>query len=174
VSRDPLANPEEAVRRLYGYVAYRIGPGPEAEDIVAEAIERALRYRTSFDPRKGSGAAWLAGIATRVMADAARASAGRVAIDPEEHQPPDEDFSGSSQQRVDLQRAVSRLDERDRELIALRYGADLKARDIAAILEMRTNAVEVALSRALGRLRSILGDEGATSRSDVVETSERS
>jgi RNA polymerase sigma factor (sigma-70 family) len=55
--------------------------------------------------------------------------------------------------RLELRSAVSRLDKRDRELVALRYGADLTARQIAALLDLKTNAVEVALHRALGRLR---------------------
>ena len=55
-----------------------------------------------------------------------------------------------------MQAAVARLGERDRELIALRYGADLKVREIAELLGERTNTVEVALHRALGRLRDDL------------------
>ena len=51
------------------------------------------------------------------------------------------------------------LDERARELIALRYGADLTARQIGEVLGERTNTVEVALHRALARLRAILADE---------------
>ena len=39
---------------------------------------------------------------------------------------------------------------------ALRYGADLTAKQIAELLGQRTNAVEVALHRALGRLRTEL------------------
>ena len=50
--------------------------------------------------------------------------------------------------------AVGRLEERDRELIALRYGADLTARQIAELQGAKTNAIEVALHRALGRLRT--------------------
>ena len=60
-------------------------------------------------------------------------------------------------ERLDLADAVATLGVRDRELIALRYGADLKAKDIAALLGQRTNAVEVALHRALERLRVVLG-----------------
>ena len=55
--------------------------------------------------------------------------------------------------------AVARLGERDRELIALRYGADLKVREIAELLGERTNTIEVALHRALGRLREELADD---------------
>jgi DNA-directed RNA polymerase specialized sigma24 family protein len=49
-----------------------------------------------------------------------------------------------------------RLDDRSRELLALRYGADLKAKQIGELLDMETNAVEVALHRALARLRVIV------------------
>src|SRR5256885_14140149 len=64
---DPLADPEPLIRRVYAYVAYRIGDGPDAEDVTAEAIERALRYRDSFDEAKGEAVAWVIGIARRVL-----------------------------------------------------------------------------------------------------------
>jgi DNA-directed RNA polymerase specialized sigma24 family protein len=35
----------------------------------------------------------------------------------------------------------------------MRYGADLAVKDIAAIMGVRANAVDVALHRALARLR---------------------
>ena len=62
--------------------------------------------------------------------------------------------------RLDLARAVERLDGHDRELIALRYGADLTARQIGEHLGMKAHAVEMALHRALGRLRSDLERSG--------------
>jgi len=31
-NRDPFANPEPLIRRVYSYVAYRIGDGAEAEE----------------------------------------------------------------------------------------------------------------------------------------------
>ena len=62
-------------------------------------------------------------------------------------------------ERLALTDALAHLSERDRELLALRYGADLKAKQIAALADMDTHAVEVALSRALARLREIVGDD---------------
>jgi RNA polymerase sigma factor (sigma-70 family) len=56
------------------------------------------------------------------------------------------------------------LDERDQELIALRYGADLTAKQVATQLGLKTNAVEVALHRVLARLRAELADEPAAPR----------
>ena len=66
--RDPLADPEPLIRRVYAYVAYRIGGGPDAEDVTSEVFERALRYRDGYDPSKGDPAAWLIGIARRRLA----------------------------------------------------------------------------------------------------------
>ena len=59
---DPLDNPEPLVRRVYAYAAYRLGDGPDAEDVTSETFERALRYRQTFDPNRGTPAAWLVGI----------------------------------------------------------------------------------------------------------------
>ena len=63
MAADPLADPAPLIRRVYAYVAYRVGDGPEAEDITSETFERALRYREKYDSHKGTPAAWLLGIA---------------------------------------------------------------------------------------------------------------
>ncbi len=52
--RDPLANPAPLIRRVYSYVAYRIGDGPDAQDVTSETMERALRGRDSYDRAKGT------------------------------------------------------------------------------------------------------------------------
>jgi RNA polymerase sigma-70 factor (ECF subfamily) len=150
---DPLADPEELVRRVYAYVAYRVGDGHDAEDVTADVFERALRYRSSYDPAKGQPIAWLIGIARRSI----QARGSTDAHTPEDDAASSEDMEAETLRRLDLSAAVARLPVRDRELIALRYGADLSARQIADLVEMSTNAVEVALHRALARLRADLG-----------------
>jgi RNA polymerase sigma-70 factor (ECF subfamily) len=152
--RDPLANPEPLIKRVYAYVAYRIGDGPEAEDVTSETFARALRYRDSFDPRRGDPAAWLVGIARRCIADAALERLHTTDEVPEVEAPGD--LENHAAARIDMTRELGRLDERERELLALRYGADLTARQIGELLGLRTNAVEVALHRALATLRERL------------------
>lgn len=169
---DPLKEPAEEIRRLYAYVAYRIGPGPDAEDVVSETIERALRYRDSFDPSRGSGRAWLTGIASRVLLDRNNERGLHVedGLDPDELSM-DEDVSVRVQRRVDLHDAIRLLDGRSRDLLALRYGADLKAREIADLFGLSVNAVEVALHRALGRLRAVM-DGTQPTRASVTRPAE--
>jgi RNA polymerase sigma-70 factor, ECF subfamily len=153
-SRDPLADPEPLIRRVYAYVAYRVGDGPDAEDLTSETFERAVRYRKSFDSTKGVPISWLLGIARRCIDSAA------FARPPAPQEIPDAPAPGDLEEeavtRVTLAAAVSALGERDRELVALRYGADLTSRQIGELLGARTNTIEVALHRALARLRALL------------------
>jgi RNA polymerase sigma factor (sigma-70 family) len=150
---DPLSDPAPLIRRVYAYVAYRIGDGPEAEDVSSQVFERALRYRSSYDPDKASPITWLMAIARRVLAD--RGGGAERVADGDEVDPADPlDVEGESVQRLDLQAAVAQLSERDRELLGLRYGADLTAAQIAELLDSEPHAVEVSLSRAVSRLRS--------------------
>ena len=165
--RDPLANPEPLIRRVYLYVSYRVGDGADAEDITSEVFERALRYRDSYDASRGDGGAWLIGIAQRCIAGAARP----LVVDPARAEGPapgrmDEDV----QQRLTLKAAIAVLADRDQELLALRYGADLTARQIADLLEFKVNAVEVGLHRALARLREILESEGIGEAKELLAT----
>ena len=153
--RDPLDDPEPLVRRVYGYVAYRIGAGPDSEDITSECFERAVRYRASYDPSLGAPAGWLIGIARRCVDDWLGRRVDGSTVDAVDGVAP-----GSVEEtvvgRLTLEQALSRLSARDRELVALRYGADLSARRIAELTGTTVNGTEVALHRALARLRAEL------------------
>ena len=156
---DPLASLEELIPRVYAYAAYRLGDGPDAEDVTSEVFERALRYRKSYDRSKGEPVAWLLGIARRCAnaALAARATDHREVPEIADRRNLEED----SVRRLALEEAVAQLSERDQELIALRFGADLSAVQIAQVMDAQTNAIEVALHRALARLRAILDQDDA-------------
>jgi RNA polymerase sigma-70 factor (ECF subfamily) len=162
--RDPLANPEPLIRRVYAYVAYRLGDGPDAEDVTSDVFERALRYRASYDPAKGEPAAWLIGIARHCLKFG---PAPTVPLEDADDPVTSRDLAADSVERMTLRAAMRELDERDAELLALRYAADLKARQIGDVLGMKTNAVEVALHRALGRLRAVL-NEGEPARKETA------
>lgn len=161
-SRDPLANPESLIRRVYAYVAYRLGDGPDAEDVTSETFERALRYRASYDRSKGEPIAWLVGIARRCVDDLL--ARPRVSAD----EPPDlvapGDLEEEVLEQIHVSSTLSQLSDRDRdrnrdrerELVSLRYGADLTSRQIGDLLGISTPAVDVALSRARARMRALM------------------
>jgi RNA polymerase sigma factor (sigma-70 family) len=149
--RDPLAKAPELIRRVYAYVAYRVGDGPDAEDVTSEVFERALRYRESYDPSRGEPLGWLIGIARRCIGDALTTSPSETGERPDLVSA--DDLEAETVERLTVAAVIEGLDERSQDLIALRYGADLSARQIGEILGMKTNAVEVALHRTLARLR---------------------
>jgi RNA polymerase sigma-70 factor (ECF subfamily) len=152
-----------------------VGDGPEAEDVTSEVFERALRYRKSYDPSRGEPLAWLIGIARRCLDDARMKPRAESREQPDVSSP--EDLEADALQRLSVAAAVDGLDERSQDLVALRYGADLSARQIGEILGMKTNAVEVALHRTLARLRPELeepGPAGTGSTPTVPPASEQS
>ena len=163
---DPLKEPELLIPRVYAYVAYRMGDCADADDVTSETFARALRYRDSYDARKGAPISWLIGIARRCVDEAF--GQPQLASDPPERAS-SEDLEGEAVGRLTLRDAVSRLGDRDRELIALRYGADLSVRQIAQRLELTTNAVDVALHRARSRLRTMLEGQPRPQSSAEIE-----
>ena len=158
MTSNPFENAEPLIRRVYSFVAYRIGDGADAEDVTSTTIERALRYRKSFDARKGKPQTWLIGIARSCVDDYLRGKIHVVA------EPAEEVARGELEKdtilRLTVGTAVAALNDLDRELIALRYGADLSARQIGQLLDMKPNAVGVALHRARERLRDELQSVG--------------
>ena len=156
---DPLHRPKPLIDRVYAYVAYRVHSRADSEDITSEVFERALRYRSSYDPARGEPLAWLIGIARRCIDDWRRQQSPHVDAD---EWADTGDHAASAIERLAIAEALGSLDSRERELIALRYGADLSSREIARLLDMQTHAVDVALHRARGRLKELLaGDEPA-------------
>src|ERR1700730_7539403 len=105
--RDPLENPEPLIRRVYAYVAYRLGDGADAEDVTSAAFERALRYRACFARARGESSAWLVGIARREIAEH---FAGAL---PADRDVPDvagpSDLAGDTALSLDLRAAVATL-----------------------------------------------------------------
>jgi RNA polymerase sigma-70 factor, ECF subfamily len=153
---DPLRNPEPLIERVYAYVAYRIGGGADAEDVTSETFERAVRYRDSFDPAKGTPLSWVLGIARRCTNDAL-AARKTSHLELEEVEAPG-DLEADMAERLELEAALARLSPDDFELLSLRYGADLSAKQIAEVLDSTPGAVRVGLHRAHGRLRAVLED----------------
>jgi RNA polymerase sigma-70 factor, ECF subfamily len=167
--RDPLPDPAPLIRRVYAYAAYRLGDGPDAEDVTSETMERAIRYRSSYDPSRGEPVMWLLGIARRYFEEQ-RAGLATGAELPETPAPGV--LEDDVVRRLELADAVSSLPGRDRDLVALRYGSDLTARQIGELLGLGTNAVEVALHHALGRLRDSMAAEPEAGAVRVLPTSE--
>jgi RNA polymerase sigma factor (sigma-70 family) len=145
---------------LFGFLAYRTGDRALAEDLLADAFERALRSRRGFDRRRGSQRTWLYAIALNLLRDRARRSAaeGRAL----ERAGAPVEAAGDARieslgEREALRRALATLAAEEREAIALRFGADLTVPEMAELLGLPLTTVEGRVYRALRKLRGELG-----------------
>jgi RNA polymerase sigma-70 factor (ECF subfamily) len=155
----------EHIWSVYGFFGYRLSSREEAEDLTQLTFERALRAWDRFDPERGSLKTWLLAIARNLLVDHYRR--GGVA----EHEPVDERAEESGQlgsvpgpesdlgPDPELERALAALVPRAREVIALRFGAELTGPEIAELTGLTLDNVHQVLSRALRRLRRELESE---------------
>jgi RNA polymerase sigma factor (sigma-70 family) len=152
---------EEELPRVYGYVAYQVASHEEAEDLSQQTFERALAHWGEFDDRRATITTWLLAIARNLVVDHYRARSRRPpTVSLEELSEAQFDSTGYTDPALgvgpELESALSALGERERELIALRYGADLSGPQIAAVTGLSVANVQQILSRSLRRLRAEL------------------
>jgi RNA polymerase sigma-70 factor (ECF subfamily) len=152
---------DENLARVYGFFAYRLINRADAEDLTQQTFERALRAWGRFDPRRSSMSTWLLAIARNLLIDHYRAS--RTASETL----PLQDVDPAALPSVDgaaaalglearLAHALNQLGEREREIIALRYGAELTGPEIARLTGLSLANVQQINSRSLRRLRRVL------------------
>jgi RNA polymerase sigma factor (sigma-70 family) len=144
--------------RIYAYCRYRCRSNAEAEDLAARTFEKAWLARDRYRRDLAGFSTWLYRIAQNVCADHHRARRDHLPIDaamdapaadsPEQHVSRDSDFER-------MARLVASLPERERELIALRYGADLGNLLIARITGLSVSNVSTILHRAVQTLREM-------------------
>lgn len=148
---------EDHAQALFGFLAYRTGDRALAEDVLSEAFERALRARKRYDPGKASAKTWIYSIALNCLRDHQRRQGAEVRALDRVGGPGDLDLSDPALDRADtrdeVQRALARLSDEEREVVALRYGGELTAKEAAKLLGEKETTVEGRLYRALRKLR---------------------
>lgn len=150
---------EEHVWRVYGFLAYRMRDRDAAEDLTQATFERALRAWSRFDPRRASEGTWLLAIARNLLIDHHRRDRSDRFDQIDERVLPT--LPGPEQRLAaepELVEALAKLGDREREILALRFGGDLSGPEIAAMMELSLANVQQIISRSLRRLRGLLED----------------
>jgi RNA polymerase sigma-70 factor (ECF subfamily) len=151
---------EELYRRsrddVYAYAAGLLRDRSAAEEVTAQAFERAYRKRRSWNPKRGSHRAWLFGIARNAALDELRRRRRQAELvaDPEDElaaRP--EDGGEVSIRRTALRDAVAELAPRERELVALKFFAGLTNAEIAGVIGVSETNAGTKLHRVIEKLR---------------------
>ena len=142
---------------VYGYVSGLLRDRSAAEDVTAQAFERAYRRRASFKPERGTHRAWLFGIARNAALDELRRRSRHAELTTE---PEDvaaagahEEAAEASLRRSMLSAALAKLSPRERELVALKYFAGLANAEIATVIGVSESNAGTKLHRAMEKLR---------------------
>ncbi len=143
--------------RVYNFFRYRVGDGPLAEDLTSETFEKAWRNRTRYRRDLAAFSTWLFTIARRVAIDHYRRHREGIALEDISQLAITNNMEELAQQQDDFARLtilLARLADRERELVALKYGAGLTNHTIAGLSGLSESNVGVILHRALQTLRA--------------------
>ena len=146
---------------VYAYVATLLHDRAAAEDVTAQAFERAFRRKRSFDPARGGPRAWLFGIARNAALDELRRRkrSAALATDPADAETPaTDDAAERALERAAVRSALATLPAREREIIALKFHAGLDNAELAAVLGVSVSNAGTQLHRAMTKLRRAVDD----------------
>ena len=147
--------------KIYNFIFYRIMHQQVTEDLVSTVFLKVVDKIGSYDPSKGEVSTWLYAIASNTLNDYLRQRNKAVPIaldDLYETDMPSVDFDQQSsliknEDRRELYKALSTLDDRTREVISLKYFFDKTIRAIAVEKNMNESTVSTIHNRGLAALR---------------------
>jgi RNA polymerase sigma-70 factor (ECF subfamily) len=150
---------EAYAQQVYRYMRTRVRSDEDAADLTQQTFLHALHALPRYQMRGIPFAAWLFRIAQYTIRQKQRKERITVSWDllPEEMHPNDEcDPEGSllySERLIRVSELISKLNTSKRELLALRFAAELSSSEIAVVLNKKQAAVKKQLTRILQSLK---------------------
>jgi RNA polymerase sigma-70 factor (ECF subfamily) len=160
--------------RIYRYILARTGNTAEAEDVTEEVFVRVLGAIGGFQWRQAPFAAWIFRIARNQLVSHARKNGARpqqTSLSPSIADPGPDPLSRvedrlSVDQIFDMARDLPKA---QREVLWLRFAADLSVSDTARALGKQQNNVKVLQHKAIAKLQKLLAQSGVAGTTDRVE-----
>lgn len=139
------------------FFRYRVGDGAVAEDLTSITFEKAWRARGRYRRDVAGVGTWLLAIARNVAIDHYRASRRHVPLEEAVELAGGATPEDLAERRSDLERLgrlLQTLPDRERDLVALKYGAGLTNRVIAQMTGLSESNVGTLLHRTVQALRA--------------------
>ena len=151
---------KEELPRIYNFFRYRVGNPATAEDLTSLAFEKAWRARQRYRRERAAVSTWILAIARNVAIDYFRQTRREEPLDEADagRETPETTALRHSEQRR-LGALLADLPARERELLALKFGAGATNRAIAKLTGLSESNVGTILHRTVANLRS-WWDEG--------------
>ncbi|MBU3215982.1 sigma-70 family RNA polymerase sigma factor [Clostridium estertheticum] len=152
-------------KRVYNYMYYRVNNIETSEDLTSQVFEKIMFKIDMYSQSKSPFEVWMFAIARNIVNDYFRslkkhklfsidtikdlASRGKTP----------EDIILSAESNSELSKALKILNERDRNIVSLKFGANLKNQEIAQILDITESNVGVILYRTMKKLKKKIEEE---------------
>ena len=157
-------------RVVWTYLARLAGPDL-ADELTGEVFVTAFAQRDRFDPQRGRVRSWLYGIAGNKLRGRlrsehrARRAFARAAVPTfsADNTTIVDDAAALADEARQVTAAMTLLTQADRQLIMLRAWEQLSYAEMPEVLNTPVGTVRSRLSRARGRLRELLDDNGELS-----------
>jgi RNA polymerase sigma-70 factor (ECF subfamily) len=153
--------------RIYAYIYRRVGDAQMAEDLTGDVFVRVLQAIQSERFWHTSFQAWLYRIAHNLVVDHYRQQTPTIELEMDEQMMAIEDSSEGDPASAVLERfshqrlriAINRLTPDQQQVLSLRFGEGMTARETAEVMDKTVGAVEALQHRALVALRRVLERE---------------
>jgi RNA polymerase sigma-70 factor, ECF subfamily len=155
---------ETHFERVYRYAYARLRDRAEAEDLTQQVFERMLRSIGGYQPRGAPFASWLFRIAHNMLIDRVRRTRAEerslVAAYRFDGFSPEERVV-SQLEAAEVARLVDQLSAAQREVLQLRFAAELNVAETAQVMQRSVDAVKSLQYSALKALRGLLAEREA-------------
>jgi RNA polymerase sigma-70 factor (TIGR02952 family) len=146
-------------KRVYNYMYYRVNSIETSEDLTSQVFEKIMLKIDMYSQTKSPFEVWMFAIARNIVNDYFRSlkkyklfSLDTIREFVSREKTP-EDIILSAENNSELSKALKILNERDRNIVSLKFGANLKNYEIAQILNITESNVGVILYRTMKKLK---------------------
>jgi RNA polymerase sigma-70 factor (ECF subfamily) len=150
---------EQYLPKVFRYISYRVTDAHLAEDLTSVVFEKALIKFKSYSSDKAAFSTWIFAIARNTLIDHYRVSSKTQMVraeDPAAFAVQDdspEDVSDREEEIQLLNSCLAKLSQPEREIISLKFGAEMTNREIAKMLALTESNVGIIIFRAVRKLR---------------------
>ncbi len=151
-----------AAPQLFGLACRIVIRRDVAEDVLQAAMVAAWRHKSSFDPERGSAAAWLGRIVRNLAIDHLRRRGREAPLDPEmleaipDGEPDPAAAAEATESARRLRRCLGEIETAPRRAVLLVYYTGATFEEASARLAAPIGTVKSWVRRSLMRLRSCL------------------
>ena len=150
---------EQYMPKVFRYIQYKVSNIQLTEDLTSTVFEKALVNFSRYSSDKAKFSTWVFSIARNVVIDYYRVQGRRQTAPLEEATEiasqdlsPEEELL-KSEEREKLQVCLAELSQEEKEIVRLKFGAELNNRQIAKMLGLSETNVGTKLYRAVRKLR---------------------